>query len=151
MGNATRRIYARLCCHKSGCGHWLHGERATDASSRQSVGHPVQRAFFAVGSMMTGFAGSLSILAILRFITGIGLGAVLPAAVALAAKQCPAHRREMIAVAVAAGIGLGSTLGGVFRRPVDCTPWLAIRLLARRHASRTAVPLSLVGLAFQQA
>lgn len=69
---------------------------------------------FACGSIMTAFVGSISELAVLRLVTGIGLGAVLPAAIATAANQFPAKRREMIAVAVAGGIGLGSTLGGVF-------------------------------------
>lgn len=85
---------------------------------------------FAGGSMLTGFAGSLPALAVLRFITGIGLGAVLPAAVALAANQCPAHRREVIAVAVTAGIGLGSTFGGVFGgRLIALHGWQSVFLL----------------------
>lgn len=68
---------------------------------------------FAAGSMITALAGSLQILAILRLVTGIGLGAALPAAVALASTQCPVRHREVIAVAVTAGIGLGSTFGGL--------------------------------------
>jgi MFS transporter, AAHS family, 4-hydroxybenzoate transporter len=68
---------------------------------------------FAAGSMITALAGSLQILAMLRLLTGIGLGAALPAAVALASTQCPARHREVIAVAVTAGIGLGSTFGGL--------------------------------------
>jgi len=68
---------------------------------------------FAAGSMLTALAGSLQILAVLRLLTGIGLGAALPAAVALASTQCPARHREVIAVAVTAGIGLGSTFGGL--------------------------------------
>lgn len=69
---------------------------------------------FACGSLVTCFVGSISELALLRLVTGIGLGAVLPAAIATAANQFPVNRREVVAVAVAAGIGLGSTLGGVF-------------------------------------
>lgn len=68
---------------------------------------------FAAGSLTTVLAGSLPVLVVLRLLTGIGLGAALPAAVALASAQCPANRREVIAVAVTAGIGLGSTFGGM--------------------------------------
>lgn len=68
---------------------------------------------FAAGSMSTALAGSLPVLTILRLFTGIGLGAALPATVALASAQCPARHREAVAVAVAAGIGLGSTFGGL--------------------------------------
>jgi AAHS family 4-hydroxybenzoate transporter-like MFS transporter len=68
---------------------------------------------FAIGSALTALSSSMTSLALLRLITGIGLGVALPAAIAMASSHAPVHRRETIAVAVAAGLGLGSTLGGV--------------------------------------
>lgn len=68
---------------------------------------------FAVGSVATAAAASIGALTALRLITGIGLGAVLPAAVSLAVAQFDARRGEMVAVAVIAGLSLGAVTGGL--------------------------------------
>ncbi|MES2263684.1 MAG: MFS transporter [Pseudomonadota bacterium] len=85
---------------------------------------------FGLGSLLTAFAPNLPMLALLRLLTGIGLGAALPAAVALAAAQCPDRHREMIAVAVTSGIGLGSTFGGVVGgRMIAAYGWESVFIL----------------------
>lgn len=68
---------------------------------------------FAIGSLATAAATSIGSMTVLRLITGIGLGAVLPAAVSLAVAQFDAKRGEMVAVAVIAGLSLGAVTGGL--------------------------------------
>lgn len=55
---------------------------------------------------------SITLLAVLRFITGIGLGAVLPVAISLGAAHAPKHLRERVAVLVTLGLAVGATAGG---------------------------------------
>src|SRR5882757_684151 len=57
---------------------------------------------------------SLAVLTGLRLVTGLGLGAVLPAAVSLATAHSPTRRRELVAVIVTLGLTSGATLGGFF-------------------------------------
>ena len=57
---------------------------------------------------------SLAILTGLRLVTGLGLGAVLPAAVSLATAHSPTRRRQLVAVIVTLGLTSGATLGGFF-------------------------------------
>ncbi|MDT3678778.1 MAG: MFS transporter [Burkholderiaceae bacterium] len=68
---------------------------------------------FAAGSLATAAATSIGSITVLRLLTGIGLGAVLPAAVSLAVAQFDAKRGEMVAVAVIAGLSLGAVTGGL--------------------------------------
>lgn len=72
--------------------------------------------FFAVFTILTALAlpsESMATLAILRFVTGTGLGLVLPAAVSLATAHSPTHRRELVSVAVTLGLASGLTTGGL--------------------------------------
>jgi AAHS family 4-hydroxybenzoate transporter-like MFS transporter len=68
---------------------------------------------FALGSVATAAAASIPALTALRLFTGIGLGAVLPAAVSLSVAQFDPKRREVVAVAVIAGLSLGAVIGGL--------------------------------------
>ncbi|MBY4275542.1 MFS transporter [Rhodococcus fascians] len=70
-------------------------------------------AVFTVGSLLTAWAGSIVELTALRFITGLGLGAVMPAAVAQTTALNPARLRQSIAVFVTMGISLGALIAGV--------------------------------------
>ncbi|RJL19185.1 MFS transporter [Bailinhaonella thermotolerans] len=73
--------------------------------------------FFAAGTLLTALtlpAQSLTLLSVTRVLTGLGLGAVLPAAVALATRHSPARRRELVSVTVTLGLASGGTLGGFF-------------------------------------
>ena len=68
---------------------------------------------FTIGSLLTAWAGSIVELTALRFVTGLGLGAVMPAAVAQATALNPARFRQSIAVFVTMGISLGALIAGV--------------------------------------
>lgn len=70
-------------------------------------------AVFTVGSLLTAWAGSIVELTALRFVTGLGLGAVMPAAVAQTTALNPARFRQSIAVFVTMGISLGALIAGV--------------------------------------
>ncbi|MDQ0078555.1 MFS transporter [Arthrobacter oryzae] len=68
---------------------------------------------FTLGSLLTAWSDSILQLTILRFVTGLGLGAVLPAAVAHATAVNPARLRQSIAVVVMTGISLGALIAGL--------------------------------------
>lgn len=70
-------------------------------------------ALFALGSLATALVGTVAQLALLRLLTGIGLGAAIPACVSLAVQSARDERREAVTVAVTAGLALGATLAGV--------------------------------------
>lgn len=67
---------------------------------------------FGVFSALTATAESVQGMAVLRFITGLGLGAAMPNAVTLMAELAPARRRSFIVNAVYVGFPLGAALGG---------------------------------------
>jgi MFS transporter, AAHS family, 4-hydroxybenzoate transporter len=68
---------------------------------------------FTAGSLLTAWSGSIIELSALRFMTGLGLGAVMPAAVAQATALNPARLRQSIAVFVTMGISLGALIAGI--------------------------------------
>ncbi|MDR6558902.1 AAHS family 4-hydroxybenzoate transporter-like MFS transporter [Arthrobacter pascens] len=68
---------------------------------------------FTLGSLLTAWSDSILQLTILRFVTGLGLGAVLPAAVAHATAVNPARLRQSIAVVVMTGISVGALIAGL--------------------------------------
>lgn len=67
---------------------------------------------FAVACLASGFAGSLTSLTVLRFVTGLGLGAAMPNAVTLMSEYCPDSRRATLTNAMFCGFPLGAALGG---------------------------------------
>ncbi|MGK5556550.1 MFS transporter [Actinomadura kijaniata] len=73
--------------------------------------------FFAAATLLTAATlpvRSVPLLGVTRVLTGLGLGAVLPAAVALATDHAPVRRRQLVSVAVTLGLASGATLGGLF-------------------------------------
>lgn len=68
---------------------------------------------FTLGSLLTAWSDSILQLTILRFVTGLGLGAVLPAAVAHATAVNPVRLRQSIAVVVMTGISVGALIAGL--------------------------------------
>lgn len=67
---------------------------------------------FGAACAWSAFASSVTELAILRFITGLGLGAAMPNAVTLMSEYCPDRKRAMLTNAMFCGFPLGAALGG---------------------------------------
>ncbi|MFJ6456149.1 MFS transporter [Paenarthrobacter sp. NPDC091669] len=70
-------------------------------------------AFYSVSVVLTPLAGAVPGLSAFRFVTGLGLGAVLPAAVSLAVDLVSPRRRDAAALFVAMGLAVGITLSGL--------------------------------------
>ena len=68
--------------------------------------------FFGVVSLATAAATSLTQIAILRFLTGVGLGGVIPNVVALVSEFAPRRLRGRCLVLVTAGVAIGIGLCG---------------------------------------
>ncbi len=67
---------------------------------------------FGVACVASAFSGSLTQLVVLRFVTGLGLGAAMPNAVTLVSEYCPDRRRATLTNAMFCGFPLGASLGG---------------------------------------
>lgn len=62
--------------------------------------------------LASGFSADLDQLTVLRFVTGMGLGAAMPNAVTLTSEYCPERKRAMLTNAMFCGFPLGAALGG---------------------------------------
>lgn len=69
--------------------------------------------FFAVSMLVTPLATNVWQLAVIRFITGLGLGAIMPNAMALCGEFSPQRRRVFVMMMISAGFTLGAMLGGL--------------------------------------
>jgi MFS transporter, AAHS family, 4-hydroxybenzoate transporter len=71
--------------------------------------------WFGLFSLLTGTVHSLNGLLIFRFLTGLGLGGVLPATVALMAEYSPRrmHGRTLTLTLTAGGLAFGAAIGGL--------------------------------------
>jgi AAHS family 4-hydroxybenzoate transporter-like MFS transporter len=67
---------------------------------------------FSVACLASSFSASLDQLTIMRFLTGMGLGAAMPNAVTLMSEFCPEKRRSFLTNAMFCGFPLGAALGG---------------------------------------
>ena len=67
---------------------------------------------FALACLGSGFSPDLTTLVVLRFITGLGLGAAMPNAVTLMSEYCPDKRRATLTNAMFCGFPLGAAFGG---------------------------------------
>ena len=68
---------------------------------------------YSLATLLALFVTSISGLAVMRFITGLGLGGVLPNVIALTPEMTPRSRRAMFTSLVILGISLGSGMPGV--------------------------------------
>ncbi|QVQ54706.1 aromatic acid/H+ symport family MFS transporter [Spiractinospora alimapuensis] len=80
-------------------------------------------AWFSVGMALTAFAPTPEVFGTLRFLTGLGLGGVIPTAIALTMEYAEPHRRNM----TNAFMFSGYAVGGMIAAP------LAIPILANFH------------------
>ena len=69
-------------------------------------------AVFGAACAASSFAADLSELTVLRFVTGLGLGAAMPNAVTLMSEYCPDQRRATLTNMMFCGFPLGAALGG---------------------------------------
>jgi AAHS family 4-hydroxybenzoate transporter-like MFS transporter len=67
---------------------------------------------FGCACLASAFSGSLTELTVLRFVTGVGLGAAMPNAVTLMSEFCPDYRRATIVNLMFSGFPLGAAAGG---------------------------------------
>ncbi|WP_415769996.1 MFS transporter [Pseudomonas sp. LB3P38] len=67
---------------------------------------------FALGTLASALSPSIAVLAGLRFLTGIGLGGVLPNCITLSSEYSPARRRMLLVTLSYSGFTLGMALGG---------------------------------------
>jgi AAHS family 4-hydroxybenzoate transporter-like MFS transporter len=65
-----------------------------------------------VFSTLTAFAQSVPQIAVLRFLTGIGLGGAMPGAIALVSEYMPKRRRGMMVALTVCGFAIGPAIGG---------------------------------------
>jgi AAHS family 4-hydroxybenzoate transporter-like MFS transporter len=70
-------------------------------------------AAFGLGTLATVFAQNIAGLLLIRFLTGLALGAVLPNAIALVSEFSPSRRRATMVMAMFVGFSVGSVLSGL--------------------------------------
>eukprot|EP01037_Dinobryon_pediforme_P001575 gene1575-1601_t len=68
-------------------------------------------ALWALATLLTGLAGSLAVLIVLRLVLGLGEAALFPATSKLIAAHVPPQRRGLANAVVAVGLALGPALG----------------------------------------
>ncbi|TKV86517.1 MFS transporter [Pseudomonas aeruginosa] len=91
--------------------------------------------FFGGWSLASAYAGSVETLALLRFLTGLGLGGAMPNAITLTSEYCPRRHRALMVTAMFCGFTLGSALGGLLAaRMVPALGWESVLLLAAADA-----------------
>ena len=85
---------------------------------------------FGAACTWSAFASGLAELAILRFVTGLGLGAAMPNAVTLTSEYCPARKRAMLTNDMFCGFPLGASLGGLLAAwMIPAWGWRSVLLL----------------------
>jgi AAHS family 4-hydroxybenzoate transporter-like MFS transporter len=68
--------------------------------------------FFSAMTLLTARAGSVQQLLLLRFISGIGLGGIIPNATALVGEYSPRRARITLTMAITVGFTAGAAIGG---------------------------------------
>ncbi|MGV6477381.1 MFS transporter [Azotobacter vinelandii] len=69
--------------------------------------------FFGLWSLVAAFVDSVEGLALMRLLTGLGLGGAMPNAITLTSEYCPQRRRSLMVTGMFCGFTLGSALGGI--------------------------------------
>lgn len=69
--------------------------------------------FFGLATIASAWATSIEMLTALRFITGLGLGGAMPAAITLTSEFCPERKRSSMVTIMFCGFTTGSALAGL--------------------------------------
>jgi AAHS family 4-hydroxybenzoate transporter-like MFS transporter len=69
--------------------------------------------FFGLASIASAFSGSIEMLTALRFVTGLGLGGAMPAAITLTSEFCPERERSSLVTLMFCGFTSGSAAAGL--------------------------------------
>jgi AAHS family 4-hydroxybenzoate transporter-like MFS transporter len=73
---------------------------------------------FGAFALLTPLASDLKTLALLRFLTGLGLGGAIPNIIALTSEYAPARMRATLVTAMYCGFPLGAVIGGLISAPL---------------------------------
>lgn len=85
---------------------------------------------FSVLNLASAFSPNVTVLTVLRFLTGLGLGGVLPVAIALTSEYAPTKRRSTYINLMFAGLSLGAALGGVLAAQLlETVKWQGILII----------------------
>lgn len=100
--------------------------------------------FFAAGSLATALSETVGQLMILRFLTGIGLGGTVVAALSLVVEYAPERSRTLLVAAMYIGFPIGGGVGGLIATPViEAYGWQAVFVIGG------AVPLAFLAAAWR--
>jgi AAHS family 4-hydroxybenzoate transporter-like MFS transporter len=69
--------------------------------------------FFGLATLASAFSTSIETLIALRFVTGLGLGGAMPAAITLTSEFCPERKRSSLVTLMFCGFTIGSTIAGL--------------------------------------
>ena len=70
-------------------------------------------AFFGLATLASAFSASVETLTALRFVTGLGLGGAMPAAITLTSEFCPGRQRSSLVTLMFCGFTIGSAAAGL--------------------------------------
>jgi AAHS family 4-hydroxybenzoate transporter-like MFS transporter len=70
-------------------------------------------AFFGAATLASALSTSIEMLIALRFVTGLGLGGAMPAAITLTSEFCPQQRRSSLVTLMFCGFTIGSAAAGL--------------------------------------
>lgn len=70
-------------------------------------------AAFGAASIASATATTIESLTVWRFVTGIGLGGAMPAAITMTSEYCPERNRSLLVMVMFCGFTLGGALGGL--------------------------------------
>ena len=100
-------------------------------------------AVFGLCTLAVAFVDGVRGLAVLRFLTGIGLGGAMPNATALAAEYVPRNRRALAVTITIVCVPLGGTLAGLFAiRAIPLIGWRGMFIVGGVLPVLTAAVLS---------
>lgn len=126
------------------CGAVLFGS-ISDRKGRK-FGLTLSVALFGAFSLMTAMTQSITALLVMRFLTGLGLGGVMPNAVSLTSEYAPSRIRSTVVMVMFCGFSLGAALGGMVSSPLIAHySWRAV-LVVGGAAPLLLAPVLLVAL-----